>query len=130
MLIISTKGWDFNSIDTKSVFLQSKEIRRNVSNIPPMEAESENVAWRLNSCTYDLVDVLRNLYLPVKDELTKIGVKTSKYDPAVFYYYVKNELQGMIAANVDTFCQTDNPTFIDDIISPIEKIFNIGFPIF
>ena len=88
--IIFTKGCDCNSTDIKSVFLQSKEIGRNVYLIPPTEAESENVVWGLNSCIHDLVDVSRNLYLPVKDELTKIRVKTSKYDPAAFYYYVQN----------------------------------------
>ena len=70
--------------------MQSKEIGCNVYLIPPTEAESENVVWGLNSCIHDLVDVSRNLYLPVKDELTKIGVKTSKYDPGAFYCYVQN----------------------------------------
>ena len=91
--IISAKGWDCNSIDTKSAFLQGKEIGWNVYLIQPTEAESENVVLRLNTCIYGLGDASRNWYLSVKNELTKIGVKTRKYDPAVFYYYVKNELQ-------------------------------------
>ena len=31
----------------------------------------------------------------------------------------------MLAANLDKFCGGHNQTFIDDIISPIEKIFNV-----
>ena len=31
----------------------------------------------------------------------------------------------MLAANVDNFCRGHNQTFIDNIISPIEKIFNV-----
>ena len=76
--IISTKGWDCNSIDTKSAFLQGKEIGWNVYLIQPIEAESENVVWRLNTCIYGLGDASRNWYLSVKNELTKIGVKTRK----------------------------------------------------
>ena len=90
MSIISTKGW--YKIDIKFVFLQGKEIGCYVYLISPIEAESENVVWRLNTCIYGPVDASQNCYVSVKDELTKIGVKTSKYDPAVFYYYVKNEL--------------------------------------
>ena len=104
MSIISTKSWDCNSIDVKSAFLQGKEIGRNVYLIPPIEAESENVVWRLNACIYGPVDDSQNWYEIVKDELKKIGMKTSKHDPAVFYYYVKNELQGVLAAHVDDFC--------------------------
>ena len=42
----------------------------------------------------------RNWYLSVKEELTKIEVKNSKYDPAVFHYYVKDELQGVLAVPI------------------------------
>ena len=51
------------------------------------------------SCTF-----FRNLYLSVKEELTKIEVKNSKYDPAVFHYYVKDELQRVLATHIDDFC--------------------------
>ena len=50
----------------------------------------------------------------------------SKYDSPVFYYYVKNELQGALAAYVDDYWWGGNQTFTDDIISPIKKIFNVG----
>ena len=66
LLIIFTKGWDCNSIDIKSVFLQSKEIEHNVYLIPPTEAESENVVWGVNTYIHDLLDVSGNLYLPAK----------------------------------------------------------------
>ena len=38
--IASTKGWDCNSTDRKSLFLQGKEIGWNVYLIPPIEAKS------------------------------------------------------------------------------------------
>ena len=101
-------------------------LGRNVYLIPPIEAESKNLVWGLNTCIYGLLDASRNWYQSVKDELTKIGLKTSRYVPAVFYYYVKNELQGVLAAHVDDFCWGGNQIFIDNIISPIKKIFNVG----
>ena len=64
--------------------------------------------------------------LHVEEELIKIGAKTSNYDPAVFYYYVKNEWQGALTAHVDDSCWGDNQTFIDVIISPTKKKFNVG----
>ena len=104
MLIISTKGWDCNSIDIKPTFLQGKAIGQNVYLIPPIEGESKNAVWRLNTRVYGLEGASRNWHLNVKKELTKIGVNTSKYDPAVFHYYVKNELQGVLATHADNFC--------------------------
>ena len=89
--------------------------------IPPIEAESGNVVWK-----YGLADVPRNWYLTAKARLTKIGVKTSKYDPTGFYYYAKNELKGVLAAHVHDFCWGSNQIFIDEIISPIKKLFNVG----
>ena len=73
-----------------------------------------------------LADASRNLYLSVKANSKKIGIKTSKYDSAVFYYCVKNELQGALIAHVDDTCWGENQTFVENIISPIKKIFNVG----
>ena len=56
-------------------------------------------------------------------EFNKNRYKSRRYDSAVFYYYVKKELQGVVAAHVDDFCWRENQTFIKNIISPIKKIF-------
>ena len=87
LTILASKKWQCQSIDIKSAFLQGKKIERDVYLRPPKEAGvDKNCVWKLNTCIYGLSDASRYWYLSVKDELIKLGVKCSKYDPAVFYW--------------------------------------------
>ena len=89
MIILASRKWVLNSIDIKSAFLQGKAMERVVFVRPPKEAGvDKNVIWKLNSCVYGLNDASRMWYLSVKDELDKLNVKSSNYDPAVFYFHV------------------------------------------
>ena len=73
-----------NSIDIKSAFLQGREVDRVVYLIPPPEFDEKDV-WKLNTCIYGLSDASRNWYLHVKEELDKLGVKFSSFEPLLFF---------------------------------------------
>ena len=79
--------------------------------IPPPEFEEKDVVWKLNICIYGLSDASRNLYLHVKKELDKLGVKCSSFEPALFFWHFKNELQGLLVIHVDNLCWSGTKTF-------------------
>ena len=82
LTIMASNRWTCNSINIKSVFLQGKEIDRVVYLTPPPEFEEKDIVCKLNTCIYGLSDASRNWYLCVKEELDKLGVKCSRFEPA------------------------------------------------
>ena len=90
--IIITNGWEINSLDIKSAFLQGKEISRDLFVKPPKEAKTDNF-WKLLKTVHGLNDASRTCYLRVTDEFIICGACFSKYDEAIFYWHYKNTLQ-------------------------------------
>ena len=64
----------------KNSILARKEIERTVYLRPPKEANTNKV-WKLQKCVYGLADACRYWYLPVEEELLKLGAKISSIDP-------------------------------------------------
>ena len=127
LTILASKKWQCQSIDIKSAFLQGKNIERDVYLRPPKEAGvDKNCVWKLNTCIYGLSDASRHWYLSVKDELIKLGVKCSKYDPVVFYWHHNGELHGIICTHVDDFLFGGTNEFILNVMNPIKQKFVIG----
>ena len=83
--IMATRKWKIHSIDIKAAFLQGRPIDRKVYLLPPVEAEVENTIWELKTCIFGLGDASRSWYLSVREQLTKLKARASKYDPAIFY---------------------------------------------
>ena len=123
---MASNRWTCNSIDIKSVFLQGKEIDRVVYLTPPPEFEEKDIVCKLNTCIYGLSDASRNWYLCVKEELDKLGVKCSRFEPALFFWHFKNELQGLLITHVDDFCWGGIENFKQIVIEPLRKVFSVG----
>ena len=64
--------------------------------------------------------------MSVKDELIKLGVKCSNYDPAVFYWHHNGELRGIMCMHVDDFPFGGADEFILNVMNPIKQKFVIG----
>ena len=62
----------------------------------------------------------------MKSFLLSIGLKMSKGDPSIFYYYNDNVLQGLIAIFVDDFLWSGTNDFETGYISKLRKNFVIG----
>ena len=98
--IIITNGWEINSLDVKSAFLQGKEISRDLFVKPLKEAKTDNL-WKLLKTIYGLNDASRTWYLHVRDEFIICDACVSKYNEAIFYWHYKNTLQGVVCSHVD-----------------------------
>ena len=71
---------------------------------PPVEAGVENTIWELETCIHGLGDASRSWYLSVREQLTKLKARASKYDPAIFYWHFNGQLMGIMSTHVDDFC--------------------------
>ena len=70
--------------------MQGKEIDRKAFAMSTKEAETN--VWLLKKCAYGLSDALHKWYNRVKSFLLSTGLKMSKGDPSIFYYYSDNIL--------------------------------------
>ena len=123
--VISSKGWDINSLDVKAAFLQGKEIDRDVYLKPPKEAKCPGILWKLNRCVYGLDDASRVWYFRMKEELNKLECKNSKLDPALFIYYNEG-LEGLLISHVDDFLWAGTEKFEQSVISKLKETFKIS----
>ena len=126
LAIIASNGWECNSMDVKTAFLQSNNFNRLVYLSPPPEAEVPiGHIWKLNKCVYGLNDASRHWYLTVRSILVKLGVSVSKYDQAIFTWHYQGKLQGVICSHVDNFCWAGTESFQRLVIAKVREAFNI-----
>ena len=91
---------------------------------PPPEFEEQDIVWKLNNCIYGLSAALRNWYLCVKKELDKLGVKCSCFEPALFFWHFKNELQVLLIMYMIFVGVV--PRILKIVIKPLWKVFSVS----
>ena len=123
--VIITDGWEINSPDIKSAFLQGKEISRDLFVKPPKEAKTDNL-WKLLKTVYGLNDASGTWYLRVRDKFILCGAYFNKYDEAIFYWHYKNTLQGVVCSHVNDFFWGGLQLFKNQVICAVLKKFQIS----
>jgi hypothetical protein len=124
MTIIAAHGWTCNSIDVKSAFLQGENINREVYIRPPKEFYNGSL-WKLNKTVYGLCDAARAWYFRVKKVLSDLGMIMCSLDQALFYWFDKEVLSGIVCIHVDDFCWAGAHSF-EAVIQSLRKQFLIG----
>ena len=126
LAMTANNNWPIETIDIKAAFLQGRPIERDVYITPPSEAEISGKIWRLRKTAYGLIDAARNWFLSVKETLTELGCKQSHLDKAVFRWYHKNMLEGIILLHVDDFFVSGNERFIEAVVQIVCIKFQVG----
>ena len=104
MGVAVNEGFQIKSLDATSAFLQGSPLERDVYIEPPEERRKEGIVWCLKKTCYGLYDASRSCYLAVKEELSKLGMKTLSGDEAFFYLHDENQqLIGLCILHVDDF---------------------------
>lgn len=124
--IAAAYKWKCNSIDIKAAFLQGGPLQRDVYLRPPPEADEDKRLWHLKTCVYGLNDASRYWYLRTREVLFGLGMKASKYDKSIFYYYDNGSLSGIISCHVDDFFWCGNVNFKKTVIHELRKVFMFG----
>ena len=123
--IASSRKWKCHALDVKAAYLQGNQIEREVLVKPPPEYDMGKL-WKLRKTVYGLSDAARAWYLRVKDELNSLGVKTSKYDSAMFSWHHGGHLQGILCVYVDDFLWAGTDEFYKKVVKNLENLFLIG----
>ena len=125
LTLISSMDWEINSFDIKAAFLQGKDLDRDVFLKPPKEANAVGKLWKLRRCVYGLNDASRYWFMRVREELYKVGCKSSKADPTVFYFHCPS-LEGLMVSHVDDFIWAGTTKFKSHVIKMIKATFSIS----
>ena len=80
----------------------------------------------MEKTVYGLSDASKSWYTRVKEELLKLNVKISKYDPGLFMYHYRGSLYGLLVTHVDDSLWGRSRVFVENVIKPFPKIFKIG----
>lgn len=100
-------------------------MQREVFIRPPKEANS-TCLWKMVRCPYGLADAGRHWYLRLKEELIKAGMTISKFDQALFIWYVNGTFSGLLTCHVDDILFGGNKQFHDQVICKMKSTFSIG----
>ena len=126
LFIIASYKWVLHSIDYKTAFLQGNEIDREVYLRPPSEFRNRNRIWRLRKTVYGLADAPRVWFLRLREEILKLGAKETSLDSGVFYWYVDNKLEGIMACFVDDQLWGGSTSFAHNVIEKLRTTFDIS----
>ena len=125
-MLISSHGWDCNSLDIKSAFLQGGSIERDIFVRPPKEFANGKI-WKLRKTVYGLCDAPRAWYMSVQAALLDLGMKVCNLDQALFHAFDRNgALQGTFCIHVDDFLWAGTKAFEENVVKPITKQFKVG----
>ena len=124
-IVASSNGWDCNSIDVKSAYLQGDAIDRDIFLKPPSEFDNGNL-WKLKKTVYGLCDAARAWYNRVKSELINLSVQMCTLDNSLFLWKKDGKLEGVICIYVDDFLWTGSINFYNLVIQKLKTKFLIG----
>ena len=126
-IITSTMGWQIQSLDITSAFLQGNAIKRDVFLKPPSEAGSSGVLWKLKRCIYGLNDAPRAWYDRLRKELFRLGGKTSLFDEAMYLWHADGcVIEGVIVTHVDDFVYGGTEEWHTRVVDPVTQRFRIS----
>ena len=125
LFMIASHSWKVHSIDIKSAFLQGAPLDRDVFIRPPKEANTKCL-WKMKRCPYGLADAGRHWYLRLKETLLKAGMVVSKYDQALFLWYIDGQLSGILTCHVDDIILGGENQFHDHVIVQLRNTFTVG----
>ena len=127
LAVIASCGWNIETTDIKSAFLQGTQLQRDVYLKPPKEAGCRGTLWKLKKGLYGLKDAGRQWFFRVKEKLLHLGCEQSMMDPGLFTK--KDEagtIIGLIGLHVDDFLHAGSQTFNETVIQEIHNEFLVG----
>ena len=110
----------------KAAFLLSHAIDWEIYLEPPPESNSSGKLRKLNKAAYGLTDAAQQWFDSVNYAFLSLKCTQSKYEPALFFWYDSNKLQGMTVIHVDDFINAITEAFEKQVFNNLQKVFEIG----
>ena len=119
-------GWNLESIDVTSAFLQGDDLDREIFVKPPKEAKDEGFLWRMKKAAYGLYDASRRWWIRVVEFLLKLGGRTMVGDESMIYFHKDGYLRGLITVHVDDFQGAGDEYFKKMVMDKLAEAFKIS----
>ena len=129
LALAQASGMKVITADVKSAFLQGLPLtERDVLVTPPPEAKvPKGKLWKLKVALYGLDDASLRFHWKAKQVFEKLGLKQSRYDPALFYAVdSKGAFIGAVGTHVDDFLIVGQPAWQAKIVEKIKVHFLLG----
>ena len=120
IILCNWNGWEIQSLDVRSAFLQSNCLDRRILMKPPKEFRTDpNLVWLIKKPIYGLNDGARKWFITMRNKLIEYGCKPLKLDPSVYVYHHSDKLAGFCVVHVDDILIGGEKVFHDNIITKI-----------
>ena len=119
-------GWELESIDVTSAFLQGDDLDREIFVKPPKEAMDHGFLWRMKKAAYGLYDASRRWWIRVIEFLLNLGGKTMVGDESLIYFHKDGYLRGLVAIHVDDFQGAGDEYFKENVMDKLAETFKIS----
>lgn len=129
MQLMTTFGWKLTIADVEGAFLRGDDLSpdrgRLFIDLPPggIDGYDESCLVEAVKTVYGLADAPKAWWNCLDKKLTSLGMRASKFDPCVYYYYYNNKISGVIALHVDDLCMGGNQYFQQHVQAKLREMF-------
>ncbi|OLQ02761.1 Copia protein [Symbiodinium microadriaticum] len=129
MQLIASQKWRLNIADVEGAFLRGDALDpkrgRLFIDLPPggVPGVPAGSVVEAIKTIYGLADAPKAWWQCFSAKLRSLGMKVSRFDPCLYYYYVKGKVSGTIALHVDDLCAGGDVNFQKDVLKPLRNMF-------
>ena len=127
--LMASHGWSVNIADVEGAFLRGDSLSPTRGRLfidpPPggVPGLSEGCLIEAVKTVYGLADAPKAWWECFSSKLASLGMRVSKFDPCMFYYYHERCLSGVVAVHVDDLCLGGDKYFHEHVVRPLKKLF-------
>ncbi|CAE7790061.1 RE1, partial [Symbiodinium necroappetens] len=121
MQLLASRKWKLNIADVEGAFLRGDALDpqrgRIFIDLPPggVPGVPDGSVVEAIKTIYGLADAPKAWWQCFSNKLKSLGMRVSKFDPCVFYYYSNKRIAGVIALHVDDLCAGGNEDFQEKV---------------
>ncbi|CAE7879526.1 GIP, partial [Symbiodinium microadriaticum] len=129
MQLLASKKWKLNIADVEGAFLRGDALDpkrgRLFIELPPGGVPGIKPGSLVEAVktVYGLADAPKAWWSCFKGKLESLGMKMSRFDSCLFYYYSRGEVAGTVALHVDDLCAGGNQEFEDNVLKPLREMY-------
>ena len=125
-LVAANEDFKLRKKDIRAVFLQAKQLDKEVFLQPPKDIKRDGYIWKLKKPLYGLNDASWKFWSRVKKIFKEIGLRKLDGDEAVYYKIdEKGDLEGMVSTHIDDYDLAGKKSFVDKVTGEISKVLDV-----
>ena len=121
--------WRIQIADVEGAFLRGDKLHpsrgRLFIELPPggVEGVDETCIVEAVKTVYGLADAPKAWWQCFSKKLIGLGLRPSRFDPCVYYYFHDNVVAGVVTLHVDDLCMAGNALFESHVVGPLKEMY-------